>query len=114
MEAWWIGPDGSVQDGFWYEGLTVAPHISLRAVQNDQGRFIEADGDSFMPNGDVALSYDISSGGAPDTHQTGEQNAKADGQGGLRALLKVNLSEISGANVNAVDIASNRSATASL
>jgi hypothetical protein len=106
--------DNSDVNSPWHRGLIIAPpvHIRLRAVQNNQGRFIEVDGDSFTPNGVVALIYDIFTWDAPETHQTGEQNAVADGTGGLNALIMVNVADISGANVKAVDTASNRSAIA--
>jgi hypothetical protein len=117
-----IGNDGLLNI-FWVDGggawkgpvvLGPPPHISLRAIQDAQGRFVEVDGDSFTPGRGVGLTYDIFTGGAPSTHQTGEQGTTADGGGRFAARIKVNLGSISGASVKATDTVSGRSATASL
>jgi hypothetical protein len=108
--AWVVG------GGAWNGPVSLAPppHIALRAIQNDEGRFIEVDGGAFTPNGAVSLAYDFSTGGAPDTHETGEANAGADGGGAFTTTIKVNLPEIGEVGVKATDVATNRSATASL
>jgi len=108
--AWVVG------GGAWNGPISLAPppHIALKAIQNDDGRFIEVDGGDFTPNGEVSLAYDFSTGGAPDTHETGETSASADGGGALTATIKVNLPEIAEAGVKATDVATNRSATGTL
>jgi hypothetical protein len=111
LHVFWV-----VGGGTWNGPISLAPppHIALRAIQNDDGRFIEVDGGAFTPNGAVSLAYDFSTGGAPDTHETGEAGAKADGGGALTTTIKVNLPEIGEAGVKATDVATNRSATGSL
>jgi hypothetical protein len=84
------------------------PVITLRAVQ-DNGRFIEVTGNFFTHNGTVKLAYDITSGGGPTTHQTGEDTLVSDGIGRFVHRIRVTLAgDISGAHVNALDVALNR------
>ena len=113
MEIWWVGADGSVHDAYWYP-QTANPSITLRAVQN-QGRFIEVTGVQFTPNQSVKLAYDITSGGGPTTHQTGEVTLTSNDAGGFIYSIRVNLGgDISGSNVQATDVASGKPASASI
>jgi len=90
------------------------PAISLRAVA-DQGQFIVVEGTGFTSNQPVILGYDIASGGAPTTHQTGQDTLTSDGTGRFVHRIRVNLAgDISSAQVQATDIASNMKATASI
>ena len=95
-------------------GLGPAPHIALAALQDGGGRFIEVNGADFTPNGSVLLAYDISAGGGPTTHQTGETTATANGAGAFSSRIQVNLTDVSAAGVWATDRATNRGASASL
>ena len=117
-----IGTNGQLHVS-WVEGggawngpvsLSPAPHIALAALQDSGGRFIEVNGADFTPNGKVTLAYDISSGGGPTTHQTGETTALADGAGAFSSRIQVNLTDISRAGVWANDVATNRGASGSL
>src|SRR5262245_52290872 len=90
------------------------PVITLRAIQ-DNGRFIEVTGNFFTRNGTVKLAYDITSGGGPTTHQTGEDTLQSDGLRRFKHRIRVNLAgDISGAHAQATDVASNKTATASI
>jgi hypothetical protein len=94
--------------------LPHAPAITLRAVAVG-ARFIEVTGGGFTPNKAVKIGYDITSGGAPTTHQKGEDADTADGNWNFIHRIRVNLGgEISGALVQATDVASNTVATASI
>jgi hypothetical protein len=63
----------------------------------------------------VKLGYDISSGGAPSTDQTGQDTLSSDQIGGFVHRIAVNLAgHISGAQIQATDVASDKTATASL
>ena len=61
-------------------GAVLHPGITLRAVV-DQGRSIEVTGIGFSPSQGVKLGYDIRSGGAPTTHQHGEDVITSDNAG---------------------------------
>jgi hypothetical protein len=90
------------------------PTITLRAVA-DQGRFIEVAGNGFTPSQEVKLGYDISSGGGPTTHETGEDTLTSDFIGSFTDRIPVNLGgDISGAEAEATDVASGATATASI
>jgi hypothetical protein len=91
----------------------VNPKITLRAIQN-QGRFIEVLGSGFTPNQAVKLAYDISSGGGPTTGETEEDSVASDATGAFTHDIRVNLAgDISGARVQATDVASGTKVTAS-
>jgi hypothetical protein len=81
----------------------------------DEGRFFEVTGIRFTPNQSVKLGYDITSGGAPTTHQHGEDTLTSDETGGFLHRIRVNLGgDISGAQVQATDVASGVSVTAEI
>jgi hypothetical protein len=81
----------------------VVGSIALRAIQTTGGRFIHVDGVHFSENAGVKLAYDIFTGGAPTTHQTGEQRDTTDGSGAFSEDIKVNVTPVGGARVLAVD-----------
>ena len=81
----------------------VTPAISLQAIQRDDGRFIEVHGTGFTPNSKVTLSYDITAGGGPTTHQFGDHTAETTTSGALTDDIKVNFPDTSGASVGALD-----------
>ena len=88
--------------------------ITLRAVQ-DQGRFIEVAGVGFTPNQTVTLDYVISTGGGPETHQTGEHTLTSDGTGSFIDRIRVTLGgNITEASVKAADVASQATAEATI
>jgi len=90
------------------------PTITLRAIA-DQGRFIEVAGNGFTASQAVKLGYDISSGGGPTTHETGEDTLTSDFIGSFTDRIPVNLGgDISGAEAEATDVASGATATASI
>jgi hypothetical protein len=63
----------------------------------------------------VKLGYDVSSGGATITDQTGQDTLSSDRIGGFVHCIAVNLAgDISGAQIQASDVASDKTATASL
>ena len=89
LDLFIIGNDNHVWTTFW--GLHAAnPAITLAAII-DAGRFIEVAGTGFTPNQTVTLAYDISTGGAPDTHQTGVDTHSSDGMGSFIHRIPVNL-----------------------
>lgn len=60
----------------------------------------------------MKLGYDISSGGAPSTDQTGQDTLSSDQIGGFVHRIAVNLAgHISGAQIQATDVASDKTAT---
>ena len=93
------GPDFHWNGPF---GLLVA-RITLRAIQREDGRFIVVEGEDFTPNSGVEISYDIFTGGAPDTHETGEDTVTTASDGRFHDEIKVELADVSGANVHVVD-----------
>ena len=108
--AWVVG------GGAWNGPAPIIPPpaITLRPIQ-DQGRFIEVTGNRFTPSGSVKLGYDIFTGGAPNTHQTGEDTFNSDGIGGFIHRIRVNLgADVGGAQAQATDVASGRTATAEI
>ncbi|WP_175307781.1 hypothetical protein [Streptomyces lunaelactis] len=112
-----IGLDNRVWTTFWNESLEPMPRLSitLRAITvSGEGRFIEVSGLGFTPGKNVKLGYDIFSGGGPTTHQLGEDAFTSDSEGRFARRIRVNLTEISGAQVQATDEASNAAVTASL
>ncbi|MBD2066125.1 hypothetical protein H6F93_01030, partial [Leptolyngbya sp. FACHB-671] len=115
LDLFVIGFDNHVWTTFWNDaGIPVEPKITLRAVQ-DQGRFIEVTGIKFTPNQTVRLGYDIASGGAPTTHQIGEDTLTSSETGTFIHLIGVNLAgDLSNAQVQATDVASSATATASI
>ncbi|MGO9719788.1 MAG: hypothetical protein ACLPIG_20150 [Methylocella sp.] len=114
LDLFVIGNDSHVWTTFW--GPHVAnPAIGLSLVENSGGRFVEVAGTGFTPNQNVKLGYDITSGSGPTTHQTGEDNLASDQTGGFIDFIRVNLGDnISGAQVQATDVASGMTATASI
>ena len=113
LDLFVIGFDNHVWTTFWGQ-RAANPTITLRAVA-DQGRFIEVAGSGFTCNKTVRLGYDITSGGGPTTHQTGEETLTSDGAGSFIHRIRVNLGgDISGAQVQATDVASDMTATASI
>ena len=68
------------------------PSIRLRALAPvGEGRFIEVIGTGFTPNQIVKIGYDISSEGAPTTHQTYEDTFTSNPTGSFVRRIKVNL-----------------------
>jgi hypothetical protein len=65
-------------------------------------------------NNTVEIAFDLFTGGAPDNHLNGTTVVMTDGSGGFTAQIQVNLHSIAGANVGAKDVASGKTATASL
>ena len=62
----------------------------------------------------MKVGCDISSGGAPTTDQTGQDTLTSDQIGGFVHRIAVNLAgHISGAQIQATDVASDKTATAS-
>ncbi|MEV5383666.1 hypothetical protein [Streptomyces sp. NPDC052721] len=92
----------------------LVPSASLRAIQTPQGRFIHVDGAGFSENGDVKVAYDIFTNGGPTTHQTGEHADRTNSSGTFDDDIKVNLSSVSGARVNVVDVNTQMHAEASI
>lgn len=113
LDVFVIGFDNHVWSTF--RGLHDAhPAIRLRAVAA-QGRFVEVEGEGFTPNQPVKVGYDICAGGAPITHQLGEDTLTCDAAGKFLDRIPVNLGgTISGAQAQATDLASNAVATASI
>jgi hypothetical protein len=113
LDLFVIGFDNHVWTTFWGQ-RAANPVITLRAVE-DQGRFIEVDGTGFTCNQTVKLGYDITSGGAPTTHQTGEDTLTSNREGSFIHRIRVNLGgDISNAEAKATDVASDMTATASI
>jgi len=77
--------------------------VSLRAVQRPDGRFIEVTGTGFSPNANVHISYDIFTGGAPNTHETGDDALATTPDGAFHHDVKVSLADVGGVNVSVVD-----------
>jgi len=114
LDLFVIGNDSHVWTTFWAPHVA-NPAIGLSLVENSGGRFVEVSGTGFTPNQSVKLGYDITSGGGPTTHQTGEDNFASDQTGGFIHFIRVNLGEnISGAHVQATDVASGMTTTASI
>lgn len=113
LDLFVIGFDNRVWSTFL--ALRVAnPAITLRAVA-DEGRFIEVAGIRFTPSQTVKLGYGITNGGAPQTDQFGEDTLMSDGRGSFIHRIRVNLAgDISGAQVQATDVASDATVTASI
>ncbi|WP_027282978.1 hypothetical protein, partial [Roseomonas gilardii] len=110
LNVFWVGGGGA------WNGpgkILPAPEIRLRAI-SDGGRFIEVQGDHFTPGNTAKVAYDLFAGGGPTTHQTGERVVAVNGGGHIGDRIPVNLSGLSGANVQATDAASGRSASGSL
>lgn len=94
--------------------IAQGPSITLRAI-SDQGRFIEVSGSRFSIGSNVKLSYGIHTSATPTTHTFGEDVVGSDGHGNFIHRIRVTLAgDIAGANVQATDIASGLTATASL
>lgn len=105
---------GAGQDGWLFPANTTEPAITLRAVE-DGARFIEVAGTGFTPAQSVKLGYDIFSGGGPTFHQTGEETLTSAPTGAFIDRIQVNNSgDISGAQVEATDVASGMTAEASI
>jgi hypothetical protein len=113
LDLFVIGFDNHVWSTFW--GRQAAnPRITLRGAAQE-GRAIEVAGNGFTANQPVRLGYDIAAGGAPTTHQTGNDTLTSSGGGSFVHLIKVNLAgDISGAQVLATDVASDATASASI
>jgi len=108
LDLFVLGFDNHAYSTFWGPH---APAITLHAIQ-DGGRFIEVTGRDFTPIGSVTIGYDITSGGGPTTHQTGEEVLTSDGAGRFVHRIRVNLAgDISGATAQATDVATNTIAT---
>ena len=92
----------------------VDPVIRLSAVR-DQRNFIEVNGTRFTPNRTVKLGYDIIgfSADGPTPHQISEDTFMSDGQGSFVHRIEVH-GDISGAQAQATDVASDKTATALL
>jgi hypothetical protein len=111
LDLFVIGNDSHVWTTFW--GLHAAnPAISLDPIRNDGGRFIEVAGTGFTPNQRVKLGYhlDNPSGGVGEGHP---DTFTSDQTGGFIHLIPLE-SDISGAQVEATDLASDMKATASI
>ena len=105
--------DGIFTGTHWEVG-NPNPAVTLRAVK-DQGRFIEVNGIRFTPNQSVKLGFDITSGGGPTTHQTGEDVVGSDKFGSFIHRIRVNLGgDVSGTQVLATDVASGATASAEI
>ncbi|MHB0704344.1 LGFP repeat-containing protein [Roseomonas mucosa] len=89
------------------------PRITLRAI-SDGGRFIEVQGDNFTGRQSAKVAYDLFAGGGPTMHQTGEHTVAVNEVGHIADRIRVNLSGLSGAQVQATDLSSGRAASASL
>jgi hypothetical protein len=113
LDLFVIGFDNHVWSTFWGQH-DAHPAIRLRAVA-EEGRFVEVEGVGFTPNQPVKVGYDIVAGGGPTTHQFGEDTLTSDAAGRFIDRIKVNLGgNISGAQAQATDLASNEVATASI
>ena len=111
LDLFVIGNDSHVWTTFW--GLHAAnPAISLDPIRNDGGRFIEVAGTGFTPNQGVKVGYhlDNPSGGVGEGHP---DTFTSDQTGGFIHLIPLK-SDISGAQVEATDLASDMKATASI
>ena len=98
---------------FWGPGV-VNPEIRLRAIQDD-GLFIEVAGTDFTRNEPVELEFRFSAGGAPTHHQDGHATVTSDGSGRFIHRISVTLTgDISAVSVDATDVASNTTVTASI
>ena len=96
--------------------LTVGAHpfIALRAVRDDQGRFVEVTGRGFTPNGSVRIGYLFKAAdGQTSSSATKDVPSSADGDLG-RVRLPVTLGDLHYAAVEATDTASGRATTAEL
>jgi hypothetical protein len=108
-----IGFDNRIWSTFWGQH-DAHPAIRLRAVAA-QGRFVEVEGEGFTPNQPVKVGYDIFASGVAITHQLGEDTVTSDAAGRFLDRIRVNLGgNISGAQAQAVDLASDAVATASI
>jgi hypothetical protein len=120
LDLFVIGSDGGVGTTNGHVWTTAwGPHeanpaITLRVIE-DGGRFIEVDGTGFTPSQIVKLGYDITSGAGPTTDQTGQDTFGSDLMGDFVHRIAVNLGgAISGAQAQATDVASQKTATGSL
>lgn len=115
LDLFVIGFDNHVWTTFWGPHQ-IDPSIKLRAIAPaGSGRFIEVTGIGFTPGQIAKISYDIQSGGGPTTHQTGEETVTSDGTGNFVHPIQVNLGgDISQAGVQATDVASGATASASI
>jgi hypothetical protein len=113
LDLFVIGNDSHVWTTAW--GLFNAnPMITLRAIL-DAGRFIEVDGTGFTPDQSVKLAYDIINGGGPTSHETGQDTLSSDQAGSFVHRIPVRLAgDINGAQAQATDVASDKTASASL
>jgi hypothetical protein len=123
------GYDSKVYTSWWYEGSDWSgihdnwrpiapgarhPSISLRAIEiAGEGRFVEVIGDGFTADRPVKVDYDLFVGGAPTTHEFGEHALTSDGVGDIADRITVT-HDISGAQVQAVDVVTGAMASASL
>lgn len=83
----------------------VTPTVSARAIQSDEGRFVDVDGRGFSPESDVEINYDLFSGGGPTTHETGSQRIRTNVAGNFDdAMIRVNVTPLSGVQLEAVDV----------
>jgi hypothetical protein len=115
LDLFLIGLNNHIWSTFW--GLHVAePVIKIHAVAVvGEGGFVEVTGNSFTPNQTVKLGYDIAKRGGPTTRQTGEHTLTSDKMGSFLLRVPVTAgSDISGAQVQATDVASGATATASI
>ena len=104
-----------VGGGAWNGPVPIVnPAITLRAIQ-DNGRFIEVNGIKFTPNQTVTLNYlfklqsDVNTSTAPET-----ETLTSDGTGSFIFRIRVTLTDISSAQVEATDVASGETARALL
>jgi hypothetical protein len=88
--------------------------VTLQAIENSGGRFIQVDGAYFTPSSGVKVSYDIFTGGSPDTHQTGQNAVSTGPDGTFSDAIKVNLPDVAGANVRALDDSTQMAVDASI
>ncbi len=113
LDLFVIGFDNHVWTTFWGQH-SAHPGIALHAI-TDGARFIEVSGTGFTVNQTVKLGYDITVGGGPTTDQTGEDTFMSDAAGSFVHRIRVNLAgDVSGAQAQATDLASDATASASI
>jgi hypothetical protein len=81
----------------------LVPSVALQAIETSDGRFVRVTGTNFSENAGVKTSYDLSTGGAPDTHQLGDHQDSTDPAGAFTDDIKVNVTPLGQALVSVLD-----------
>jgi hypothetical protein len=109
--SWWDqGKNWSGLSGWEDIGgppTVVNPQIQLHAMQNNNGQFVEVDGQGFTPNGSVTIKYDLSDNSTGTELHTFNPNpppfVMADQQGNFVDQIQVTQARLTGASVEADD-----------